>query len=306
LDNSAYQVQKLGYRKGPPRAPLILEMGVIKEPLHEGKRHEFVVFLSALIPLPKIDTNGELGLEFPVIGFIVEKVQNLIAKKVKAKKEERQALKSANSTSAIKSSKSATGVKSAKSTSDVKSAKSTGEDEKQKEPKSDDLAPGEDEKKADPKSSDPAIGDEKHGEPKSDDVPEEDEKPEDPEADDDEPKEVPKPEVPDEKNKARAEDRHLEDGLESTMSTSKPDTTWEKVAGLHNAKCQLQMAAELPEKQPSLFLGNRKAPQFILLYGPPGTGKGHLAKALCNSVDSTLFIVSASDMTSKWVGESER
>jgi vacuolar protein-sorting-associated protein 4 len=94
--------------------------------------------------------------------------------------------------------------------------------------------------------------------------------------------------------------------LESTLRTSRPQVTWDQVAGLKDAKTALQMAAEMPRKQPQLFAGQAKPTQSILLYGPPGTGKGHIVRALAYSVDSTLFVVSVSDVKSKWVGESER
>lgn len=104
----------------------------------------------------------------------------------------------------------------------------------------------------------------------------------------------------------KAVNKELAESLDSTVVTTKPEITWNDVAGLQIAKEQLQMAAEMPDRQPRLFKGKRKPHRFILLYGPPGTGKGHLVKALASGVNSTLYTISASDITSKWYRESER
>jgi transitional endoplasmic reticulum ATPase len=47
------------------------------------------------------------------------------------------------------------------------------------------------------------------------------------------------------------------------------------------------------------------APAGILLYGPPGTGKTTIAKALATEVRSSFYEMSAAELLSKWVGESE-
>jgi len=44
----------------------------------------------------------------------------------------------------------------------------------------------------------------------------------------------------------------------------------------------------------------------VLLYGPPGTGKSRLAMALSSEIKSTFYAVSAADLVSRWVGESEK
>lgn len=44
----------------------------------------------------------------------------------------------------------------------------------------------------------------------------------------------------------------------------------------------------------------------ILLYGPPGTGKTSFAKYLADEVDASLRVVKASELLSKYVGETEQ
>ena len=47
-------------------------------------------------------------------------------------------------------------------------------------------------------------------------------------------------------------------------------------------------------------------PSGVLLYGPPGTGKTTVAKVLAAQSACSFYSVSAAELTSKWLGESER
>ncbi|OCK73780.1 AAA-domain-containing protein [Lepidopterella palustris CBS 459.81] len=102
------------------------------------------------------------------------------------------------------------------------------------------------------------------------------------------------------------ESQKLRDALEGAILSETPDVHWDDVAGLDQAKEELQEAVILPIKFPQLFTGTRKARKGMLLYGPPGTGKSYLAKAVATEVDCPLFSISSSDIMSKWLGESEK
>ncbi|KAL1902359.1 hypothetical protein Sste5346_001337 [Sporothrix stenoceras] len=99
--------------------------------------------------------------------------------------------------------------------------------------------------------------------------------------------------------------KQLRESLMSSIVTESPNVKWEDVAGLAPAKDELQEAVVFPLRFPHMFQGKRKPRRAILLYGPPGTGKSYLAKAVATEVEYTLFSISATDLTSKWFGESE-
>jgi transitional endoplasmic reticulum ATPase len=86
-----------------------------------------------------------------------------------------------------------------------------------------------------------------------------------------------------------------------------PDVEWKDVGGLEEAKEKLREGIELPLKHPEAFrrIGIRPANGF-LLYGPPGTGKTLLAKAVARESEANFISTKASDLLSKWYGESEQ
>lgn len=102
------------------------------------------------------------------------------------------------------------------------------------------------------------------------------------------------------------EKEKLRKGLEGAILSERPNVKWDDIAGLEAAKEALQETIILPVKFPQLFRGKREPWKGILMYGPPGTGKSFLAKACATEAASTFFSISASDLVSKWMGESEQ
>ncbi|MFN2567278.1 MAG: CDC48 family AAA ATPase [Gemmatimonadaceae bacterium] len=86
-----------------------------------------------------------------------------------------------------------------------------------------------------------------------------------------------------------------------------PEVRWEDIGGADAAVQTLRDGIELPLRDPEAFrrLGIRAARGF-LLFGPPGTGKTLLAKAVAHEADANFIAAKASDLLSKWYGESER
>lgn len=80
---------------------------------------------------------------------------------------------------------------------------------------------------------------------------------------------------------------------------------WEDIAGMDEVKKSLKYALGLmlAKMPPGVRLNTSSR---ILLYGPPGTGKTLLAAACSNMLGATFFNVKASNLLSKWFGESTR
>lgn len=85
-----------------------------------------------------------------------------------------------------------------------------------------------------------------------------------------------------------------------------PNVRWDDIAGLEHAKkCVTEMVV-WPLLRPDIFKGCRAPGRGLLLFGPPGTGKTMIGKAIAGEAKATFFYISASSLTSKWIGEGEK
>lgn len=94
--------------------------------------------------------------------------------------------------------------------------------------------------------------------------------------------------------------------IKNEIMDSGSKVTWDDIAGLEYAKRTIHEVLVIPMLRPELFTGLRQPPKGILLFGPPGTGKTLIGKCIASQSKSTFFSISASSLTSKWIGEGEK
>lgn len=94
--------------------------------------------------------------------------------------------------------------------------------------------------------------------------------------------------------------------IRSEIMDHGPAVDWDDIAGLQFAKNTVKEIVIWPLLRPDIFTGLRGPSKGLLLFGPPGTGKTLIGKCIANMSQSTFFSISASSLTSKWVGEGEK
>jgi len=100
---------------------------------------------------------------------------------------------------------------------------------------------------------------------------------------------------------------HVDPLIKGMEVIERPETTYDDIGGLREQIRELRETVELPLKHPELFKEvGIEPPKGVLLYGPPGCGKTLLAKAVAHHTNATFIRLVASELISKWIGESAR
>jgi SpoVK/Ycf46/Vps4 family AAA+-type ATPase len=101
----------------------------------------------------------------------------------------------------------------------------------------------------------------------------------------------------------------LVDALQHRGGTDRPtveDWTWDALVLPEATKDELQQLQLVIEDSEGARALGVDPPTGVLLAGPPGTGKTTVAKVLAAQAKCSFYPVSAADITSKWLGESEQ
>ena len=103
-------------------------------------------------------------------------------------------------------------------------------------------------------------------------------------------------------NMGRSNPRVLAGAARKSNKIERPPVTFQDVAGVEQAKLELQEVIEFL-KEPTKFakLGAR-VPKGVLMAGPPGTGKTLLAKAVAGEAGVPFFSISGSEFVEMFVG----
>lgn len=94
--------------------------------------------------------------------------------------------------------------------------------------------------------------------------------------------------------------------IKNEIMDSSKTITWDDIAGLEYIKKIVKEVIVFPMLRPDIFTGLRRPPKGILFFGPPGTGKTLIGKCIASQSKSTFFSISASSLTSKWIGDGEK
>ncbi|MEW5882667.1 MAG: ATP-dependent zinc metalloprotease FtsH [Armatimonadota bacterium] len=86
------------------------------------------------------------------------------------------------------------------------------------------------------------------------------------------------------------------------VNESIPKVTFEDVAGVEEAKQELEEIVDFLKSTKKYVALGAKIPKGVLLTGPPGCGKTHLARAVAGEAGVPFFHISGSDFVEMFVG----
>jgi transitional endoplasmic reticulum ATPase len=99
----------------------------------------------------------------------------------------------------------------------------------------------------------------------------------------------------------------LEERVEMVGVRLEHKLTWDDLVLPEDTRRRLMVLQKLVEDPArARAMGIGRIPRGAILFGPPRTGKTSIARVLAAQTSSSFFALSASELRSKWVGETER
>jgi len=86
------------------------------------------------------------------------------------------------------------------------------------------------------------------------------------------------------------------------LTGDKPTVTFDDVAGVEEAKEELQEVVEFLKEPEKFSLLGARIPKGVLMVGPPGCGKTLMARAVAGEADVPFFSISGSEFVEMFVG----
>ena len=103
--------------------------------------------------------------------------------------------------------------------------------------------------------------------------------------------------------KSKETQENKEDVEESSaIEVTKPNTTFDDVAGISSVKGELEEIVEFLNNPKKYYDYGIKLPRGVLLYGPPGVGKTLMARAVAGEADVPFFYQSGASFVQIYVG----
>lgn len=107
-------------------------------------------------------------------------------------------------------------------------------------------------------------------------------------------------------NLLRAEWQKIHNRIQALNPDFKVQTELEWVGAIPDKILQTLTIMANEETQARAIVANITNPNGFLFHGPPGNGKTFLARAIAQKIGASFMEEKASDLLSKWIGESEK
>jgi len=103
------------------------------------------------------------------------------------------------------------------------------------------------------------------------------------------------------------QNNNTDKNIEAWIVLKETNVFYKDIKGCDSAIMDISESVIIPLKYPIIFKRSKsRRATGILLFGPPGTGKSMIARATACEISATFYTASCAELTSRWVGGSEK